>query len=171
MTVEGGDQTLTLEAGPLPDAEQGVFYDSLVPFDLEPGATVTVSAAGSADVPPFEVIAGFPSSITVSEPSHRSSWTIDRSQDLDVAWSPSGQSFGEVRISLNASDTIECRAPISGGALTIPASLLSALEPTAAATFVISTVSEASVPLDAGRVDLSVRGNVDGQPYLITTLQ
>jgi hypothetical protein len=121
ITITGG-MPGTITFSPLSDGS----YDYSGTYSFAAGETLDVSAAGGT-VPAFTASVTFPTAITVTAPT---TGTIDRSQDLAIAWT-GGDASVLAKIQEGTSDRgvlIQCVFDASAGSGTIPAGALSDLE-------------------------------------------
>lgn len=142
VTITGGLREVTLE----PDAADEYAFDNNGMSELFTGGeTLTVTAEGG-DVPAFQLEATAPSVVTLSAPELMPLMVVDRSADLDFAWT--GGEAGNVVavVGITRPDRVTnviCTFEASSGSGTIPASMLSNLDPmeTGDVAAVVATVT------------------------------
>ena len=128
LTLTGPGRTAVLSGN-------GPFYDmsgnplGMPPSDppfLVPG-TWRIEGGGGTTIGPFQADLVLPP--TVHWTNRDSLVTIDRGQDQDVTWDPTGYTDADVTaVNLSVpSSQVFCRAPATTGKLTIPSSLLETL--------------------------------------------
>ena len=130
VTVSGGSVPISLT--PMtPDASSGTDYNAIFGFtsSLFSGGESFTFAATGAEVPAFTATVVAPSTIDLQSPvvpSDGMPFALDRSADLDFAWSSGG--FGDRRRLLRGLDGHHrgCTFPSSSGTGTIPTAALAA---------------------------------------------
>jgi hypothetical protein len=124
---DAGD--ITAAGVELNQATTGAYLSILtVPFPYEQPITFDVS--GSREVPSHELGVTAPSLVSLTEPAAGAAVVINRAADFAVRVSPGRVGTIQVRLSVEepaSSVTIECAAAVSGGAVVLPQSALSAL--------------------------------------------
>ncbi|MEZ4446346.1 MAG: hypothetical protein R3B72_45125 [Polyangiaceae bacterium] len=109
-----------------------------------PGQMLTVSGAGSAEVPAFSVTFEAPTVAELTAPD-LSNLAIDTSQPLAIGWT-NGGSVGEVEVRLVSEDPsspdpygLICRFPAAAGSGTVSPAMLANLPPTPDQGWLIAT--------------------------------
>jgi hypothetical protein len=143
LTLELADQS-SLVLSPNTDGtytQDNIFNTGATLF--APGDLLTVTAAGSGDVPPFSLAVDAPGCLALSQPTlapppdgsafDAGTYTISRSQDLSLVWT-GGETDATVGVDLISyskyGDVVDvsCSFPAADGRGTIPAQALSSLE-------------------------------------------
>ena len=111
----------------------GLYYNATLPAGFQVGDIVEMAATGSVDVPPHSGSVEIPAAITVLEPSFDAVVTVERSQDLEVVWTPVAE--GGISVNLTVLDgllhtTVSCYAEASAGRFSVPSAALRRLPPT-----------------------------------------
>jgi hypothetical protein len=183
VSIEGGKQPVTLTA----DAtkQYGSVTSGVTPL-FDGGETLTVSAAGSADLPAWSGTVVAPAPADFTAPSFDGNLTIQRSSALSVAWTGGGA--GRVRFFVATVETVSgqttrtvsvsCEAPASAGSMSVPAAALGRLSPTGgnvSATASASVTSTTNVEVAELLVSLvavhAARGNgAGGQASALATV-
>jgi len=183
VTITGGAQTVTLSA----DASKlyGSVTSGVTPL-FDGGETLSVSAAGSADLPAWSGTVVAPAPADFTAPSFDGNLTIQRSSTLSVAWTGGGA--GQVRFFVATAETasgqttrtvsVSCEAPASAGAMSVPAAALGRLSPTGANVSATASASVTSTTnLEVGEILVSLvavnaaRGNgAGGQASALATV-
>lgn len=151
LSIDEGSTRITLE----PDPMTGGYQFAEEGERLRPGTALTITAAG-AQVPAFVAPLPLPERVTVTSPtcSFAGCGTLDRTQDLPVAWTGAR---GPVTVTLSGGSDdavriIECQATASPAA--IPAAAMRGM-PTEYVLFQVARRSEAVVR--AGAVPVTLR--------------
>lgn len=183
ITITGGAQSVTLTA----DAtkQYGSVTSGVAPL-FDGGETLTVSAAGSADLPAWSGTVVAPAPADFTAPSFDGNLSILRSSPLSVAWTGGGA--GRVRFFVATVETssgqttrtvsVSCEAPASMGAMSVPAAALGRLSPTGANVSATASASVTSTTsLEVGEILVSLvavhaaRGNgAGGQASALATV-
>ncbi|HEX3901269.1 MAG TPA: hypothetical protein VH853_00360 [Polyangia bacterium] len=144
LTLEFADRS-SLVLSPNPDGTytQTNLFDTGATL-FAPGDLLTVTAAGSGDVPPFSLAVHAPGCLALSQPTLApppdgsafglpGTYTISRSQDLSLVWT-GGETDATVGVDLISyskyGDVVDlsCSFPATDGRGTIPQQALSSLE-------------------------------------------
>ncbi|WP_394834707.1 hypothetical protein LVJ94_50255 [Pendulispora rubella] len=129
------------------------------------GEDVRIAAAGSPNgVGPFEASLKAPSHISLTTPSWDEGATIDRSKDLEVAWTRSGAASGTIEVSLGAwaekhrsGVDVLCAYPASRDAVVVPASVLQALPAGTSGSILIEAAERQTITASSWKVNLRLR--------------
>jgi hypothetical protein len=178
ITITGALRPVTLAWSAALAGGRG--YASNLDAELEqilpaPGALVTATAAGGADVPGFAVSVGTPAPVVISAPSSSFFDSVDHTASLPVRWNAAD---GETTvISLNvidgqyqpaAGDAVVCTLSGDPGQFTVPASAMSRL-PTGNGYRVIvgvTRVRSATANVADGQVMFTVSASGAVYPYI-----
>ncbi len=125
--------TVTIQGTMLPLDPVGLYYNAALPAGFQEGDIVDMAATGSVDVPPHSGSVEIPEAITVLEPALDTIVTVERSQDLEVAWTP--VAVGGISVNLTVLDgllhtTVSCCAEASAGHFSVPSTAFQRLPPT-----------------------------------------
>lgn len=123
------------------------------------GETITIDAAGSADIPAFTHALVAPSTLQLVSPD-LSNPTVSKATDLALTWT--GASTGEAVVSITTNvggspviaTSLSCRFAVAAGTGVVPADLLQRLSDTSEGLFQFATIS--NVHLQPGGWDLDV---------------
>jgi len=130
------------------------------------GESIRIVAAGAADgVPAFEALLPAPSLITLTKPYWGlGSLAVDRSKDLELAWTHSGAASGTLNVRLSGgsqdfrtSHAVVCAFPMENDAAVVPASVLGKIRPTALGSIAIETAERQTVVAGSWHVNVSLR--------------
>ena len=168
INVSGTTPTATLSFETGLDLDGYGYVSSLASdnVSLHPaaGQPVTVSAAGGADLPAFEITAITPEPVEIDSPSSGPFDSIADDEDLVVSWNAATANSAVVTVSgLDASgspvagETVVCTLDGDPGTYTVPAAALAHLPGTAARALVsVTRAITVSEPLLSGEVTLNV---------------
>jgi hypothetical protein len=147
ISITGGVRDITIEV-----AGDGTYDLAAVASTTEalfdPGQRLHIEAAGSNDIPPFSTEATGPDKVLVTAPAIANDMAIDPSADLPFSWTGTSAGSTIVQIIVATTDetvSMQCAAPASAGALTVPTTMLAALPETDAAAIHVVVIDHDAV--------------------------
>jgi hypothetical protein len=144
VTFTGGTRDITL----VPEADSTYPTDSAPEPLFSGGETLTMSIAGSAEIPAHTEQLVAPDAVEVESPTLASLSVIDRSEDLTLSWSGTGAGEVEIRLIDFASQMVAtCTFPSGSSSGAIPTEVLQLLPPTNEAVVQVIVADRAVVPL------------------------
>jgi hypothetical protein len=153
IQVTGGIKTVTLDPNEM--GIYNVYTDNTSPLWMS-ATMLTVTAAGTPQVPSFNGKVGTPDSVTVTSPSG-ASIDVPRTKPLAFAWTGGGT--GEVKVTIVAGTAaLSCHFPSAVHAASVPASALNLLS---AGLGSIAVTVEVSTQVTAGDYDVKISSVTD----------